>query len=80
MPMLYIRSVHSADIGVMSGAVLFVEEDMKIKTFQKELLVGSLNLVSLLGGAFAGRLSDQIGRKGEFLVCLVNVVCQRGPT
>lgn len=49
---------------------------MKIRTFQKELLVGSLNLVSLVGGAFAGRLSDYVGRKGEVIAAASAGTCQ----
>ncbi|KAH7427236.1 hypothetical protein KP509_10G035200 [Ceratopteris richardii] len=47
----------------MSGALLFVSQDLKLDVVQQEIVVGSLNLVSIVGGAMAGRLSDWIGRK-----------------
>ncbi|KAF4365426.1 hypothetical protein F8388_012791 [Cannabis sativa] len=51
------------DIGVMSGAVLFIKEDMKITSTQVEILVGSLNVCSLIGSLASGKTSDWIGRR-----------------
>ncbi|KAI4380412.1 hypothetical protein MLD38_006607 [Melastoma candidum] len=56
------------DIGVMSGAILYIREDMKINSAQVEVLVGSLNVVSLLGSLAAGRISDTIGRRLTILL------------
>ncbi|KAL6213572.1 hypothetical protein ACLB2K_013019 [Fragaria x ananassa] len=51
------------DIGVMSGAAIFIKDDLKISDVQVEVLVGILNLYSLIGSAAAGRTSDWIGRR-----------------
>eukprot|EP01018_Ginkgo_biloba_P001612 Gb_04388 [translate_table: standard] len=51
------------DVGVMSGAILFIQEDLHLKEVEEEVLVGSLNIVSLVGAAVAGRTSDAIGRR-----------------
>jgi len=51
------------DVGVMSGAVIFIKEDLKISDVQVEVLIGSLNIISLVGAALAGRTSDAIGRR-----------------
>ncbi|KMZ62466.1 putative Sugar transporter [Zostera marina] len=51
------------DVGVMSGAILFIHEDLKITEVQQEILVGCLSVVSILGSLAAGRASDVIGRK-----------------
>lgn len=51
------------DIGVMSGAALFIKQDLKISSVQQEILVGSLNLFSLIGSLAAGKTSDCIGRR-----------------
>nr|CAD1832470.1 unnamed protein product [Ananas comosus var. bracteatus] len=51
------------DIGVMSGAVLFIQKDLKISDTQVEVLTGILNLYSLVGSFAAGRTSDWIGRR-----------------
>ncbi|MCO5612211.1 hypothetical protein L7F22_066474 [Adiantum nelumboides] len=59
------------DIGVMSGALLFVADDLKLNTVQEEVIVGSLNLVSIFGGAIAGRLSDAIGRRYSMMLASI---------
>ncbi|KAF9609427.1 hypothetical protein IFM89_016227 [Coptis chinensis] len=51
------------DTGVMSGAAIFIQEDLQINDVQLEVLVGTINLYSLVGSALAGRTSDWIGRK-----------------
>ncbi|RWR77407.1 putative polyol transporter 6 [Cinnamomum micranthum f. kanehirae] len=51
------------DIGVMSGAVLFIKDDFKITSTQIEILIGSLNICSLLGSLASGKTSDWIGRR-----------------
>ncbi|KAK2645683.1 hypothetical protein Ddye_020878 [Dipteronia dyeriana] len=49
------------DIGVMSGAVLFIRENLKITSIQVEILVGTLNVCSLIGSLASGKTSDYIG-------------------
>ncbi|KVH93903.1 polyol transporter 5-like [Cynara cardunculus var. scolymus] len=51
------------DIGVMSGAVLFIKDNLKVSSTQIEILVGSLNVCSLIGSFASGRTSDWIGRR-----------------
>ncbi|XP_051152471.1 polyol transporter 5-like [Andrographis paniculata] len=51
------------DIGVMSGAALFIKENLGISSVQEEILVGSLNVFSLFGSLAAGKTSDWIGRR-----------------
>ncbi|GLT47937.1 hypothetical protein SLA2020_215900 [Shorea laevis] len=51
------------DVGVMSGAIIFIQEDLNITEVQEEVLVGILNIVSLLGSLAGGKTSDLIGRK-----------------
>lgn len=51
------------DVGVMSGAILFIQEDLNITEVQQEILVGILSIVSLIGSLLGGRSSDSIGRK-----------------
>ena len=52
-----------ADIGVMSGAVLYIRENLDISSTQIEILVGSLNVCSLIGSLASGKTSDWIGRR-----------------
>ncbi|XP_006350047.1 probable polyol transporter 4 [Solanum tuberosum] len=51
------------DVGVMSGAILFIQQDLKITEVQQEVLVGVLSIISLIGSLAGGRTSDAIGRK-----------------
>ncbi|XP_022762388.1 polyol transporter 5-like [Durio zibethinus] len=51
------------DIGVMSGAIIFIKDELKINDVQVEILVGILNLYCLVGSCVAGRTSDWIGRR-----------------
>ncbi|OMO65139.1 Sugar/inositol transporter [Corchorus olitorius] len=64
------------DVGVMSGAIIFIQEDLKISEFQEEILVGILSIVSLLGSLAGGKASDAIGRK--WTMALAAIVFQSG--
>ncbi|WZZ70618.1 hypothetical protein YC2023_081988 [Brassica napus] len=63
------------DSGVMSGAAIFIKEDLKLSDVQLEILMGILNIYSLVGSGAAGRTSDWIGRRytivlaGAFFFC-----------
>lgn len=65
-----------ADVGVMSGAIIFIQEDLKISEIQEEVLVGILSIVSLLGSLAGGKTSDGIGRKRT--IALASIVFQSG--
>ncbi|KAF5778456.1 putative major facilitator, sugar transporter, major facilitator superfamily [Helianthus annuus] len=47
----------------MSGAQKYIQKDLHCSDTQIEILVGILNLYSLVGSAAAGRTSDWIGRR-----------------
>lgn len=51
------------DIGVISGAILYIRENLKLSSIQEEILVGSLNVCSLIGSLLSGKTSDLIGRR-----------------
>ncbi|XP_068654692.1 polyol transporter 5-like [Aristolochia californica] len=59
------------DIGVMSGAIIFIQDDLKVSDVQIEILAGILNVYSLLGSAAAGRTSDWIGRRYTIVLAAV---------
>ncbi|XP_023007056.1 polyol transporter 5-like [Cucurbita maxima] len=59
------------DIGVMSGAAIFIKDDFQLSDIKIEILVGILNLYSLIGSAAAGRTSDWIGRRYTMVVAAV---------
>ncbi|ESW24826.1 hypothetical protein PHAVU_004G163600 [Phaseolus vulgaris] len=56
------------DIGVMSGAALFIRQDLKITSVQVEILIGCLNVCSLFGSLASGKTSDWIGRRYTIIV------------
>lgn len=60
-----------ADIGVMSGAALFIKDNLKITTTEVEILIGSLNICSLLGSLASGKTSDWIGRRYTIVLASV---------
>ncbi|CAL1369029.1 unnamed protein product [Linum trigynum] len=60
------------DIGVMSGAVIYIKDQFSISDVQVELLVGTLNIYSLFGSIAAGRSSDWIGRRYTFVIAATN--------
>ncbi|KAM6567299.1 hypothetical protein CsatA_026427 [Cannabis sativa] len=64
------------DVGVMSGAILFIQEDLKITEVQQEVLVGILSIISLFGSLAGGKTSDVIGRK--WTMGLAAVIFQLG--
>ncbi|KAL9253316.1 Polyol transporter 5-like protein [Drosera capensis] len=56
------------DIGVMSGAGIYIKKDMNLSDVQIEILSGIINIYSLIGSAAAGRTSDWIGRRYTIVV------------
>ncbi|CAO2813441.1 unnamed protein product [Amaranthus hypochondriacus] len=51
------------DIGVMSGAAIYIQKDWNLSDTKIQFLVGTLNIYSLFGSFAAGRTSDWIGRR-----------------
>ncbi|CAK7329727.1 unnamed protein product [Dovyalis caffra] len=56
------------DVGVMTGANIYIQHDFKLSDFQVALLVGTFNLYCLVGSAVSGRISDWIGRRYSIVV------------
>ena len=61
------------DIGVMSGAKRLIAADLSLTSWEVSMLVGSLNLISGLGGLWSGFLADSIGRRAT--AALSSAVC-----
>ncbi|KAK7346446.1 hypothetical protein VNO80_20965 [Phaseolus coccineus] len=59
------------DTGVMSGAMIFIKDDIGTSDTQQEVLAGILNLCALVGSLAAGRTSDYIGRRYTILLASV---------
>ena len=64
--------VHAhADTGVMSGATLYIKQDLHVSDVQIEILVGTINIYSLVGSAIAGKTSDMVGRRYTIVIAAV---------
>src|SRR3954453_20068668 len=51
------------DTGVISGALLFIKDDLHASSFEQQAAVGSLLLGAVGGAILSGWLADKIGRK-----------------
>lgn len=56
------------DTGVISGALLFINQSFQTTTLMKEIIVSSVVLGALVGAIFSGRLADSFGRRSMLLV------------
>lgn len=56
------------DTGIISGALLFIEQDFVVSTELKELIVSSVLLGAMFGSPISGRLSDIYGRRKMMLI------------
>src|ERR671918_182283 len=59
------------DTGVISGALLFIPNDFKLSPFLEGAIVAGLLLGAMLGAAFAGRLSDRMGRRRLIIIAAI---------
>jgi len=51
------------DIGVISGAILFIQRDFSLSPGMEEIVVSSVLLGSLIGAGVGGVLADRLGRR-----------------
>jgi SP family galactose:H+ symporter-like MFS transporter len=70
-PLVYVAAAISAlggmlfgyDIGVISGAILFINKQFSLSPTMEEIVVSSVLLGSLVGAAAGGMLADRLGRR-----------------
>lgn len=55
---------------IISGALLFLSNDLKLTVFQQELVVSTLLVGALFGALFSGLLTDSFGRKKALFVTI----------
>ncbi|XP_034682814.1 probable polyol transporter 6 isoform X2 [Vitis riparia] len=67
-----ISIIFGYDTGVMSGAMLFIKEDLKVNDTQVSVLAGILNVCALVGSLAAGRTSDFLGRR--YTIVLASII------
>ena len=59
------------DTGVISGAILFISQELRLTPFLEGLVVASLLLGAAVGAASAGPLSDRLGRRNLVIVAAI---------
>jgi SP family sugar:H+ symporter-like MFS transporter len=59
------------DTGVISGAILFINQELELTPFLEGLVVSSILLGAAIGAASAGPLSDGLGRRNLILIAAV---------
>ena len=59
------------DTGVISGAILFISQELRLTPFLEGLVVASLLLGAAVGAASAGPLSDRLGRRNLVVIAAI---------
>ncbi|NNM87519.1 MAG: sugar porter family MFS transporter [Phycisphaerae bacterium] len=62
------------DIGVISGAILFIKKDFSLSLGMEEIVVSAVLLGSLMGAAIGGFLADRFGRR-KLLILTAMAFC-----
>ena len=78
-PLVYVAAAISAlggmlfgyDIGVISGAILFIKRQFSLSSSMEEIVVSSVLLGSLIGAAAGGLLADRLGRRRLSIVTAI---------
>ncbi len=67
--------LYGYDTGVISGALLFIKNDIPLTSFTEGLVVSSMLVGAIFGPGFSGPLSDKLGRrKLVFVIAIVFIV------
>ena len=67
--------LYGYDTGVISGALLFIEDDIPLTSFLEGLVVSSLLVGAIAGAGMSGYVSDRFGRRRVvFVIALIYIV------
>jgi MFS family permease len=59
------------DTGIISGALLFIQDDFGLSDTAQQIVVASLLLGAVFGALIGGPLSDRIGRRNAIMIAAV---------
>ncbi|WP_181780289.1 sugar porter family MFS transporter [Pseudonocardia pini] len=57
------------DTGVISGALLYLRDDLQLTALSEGVVVSSLLFGAMFGALFGGRIADRLGRRTGLLLC-----------
>ncbi|HLR09646.1 MAG TPA: sugar porter family MFS transporter [Bacillota bacterium] len=67
--------LYGYDMGVISGALLFIKNDIPLTSFTEGLVVSSMLIGAIFGSGFSGPLSDWMGRrKLVFIISILYII------
>lgn len=67
--------LYGYDMGIISGALLFIKDDIPLNSFTEGLVVSSMLVGAIIGSGFSGPLSDKFGRrKMVFMISIVFIM------
>ncbi|MDY0394620.1 sugar porter family MFS transporter [Virgibacillus halophilus] len=67
--------LYGYDMGVISGALLFIKDDIPLTSFTEGLVVSSMLIGAIVGSGFSGPLSDRMGRRRVvFMVSVIFII------
>ncbi|HEX8101769.1 MAG TPA: sugar porter family MFS transporter [Solirubrobacteraceae bacterium] len=77
--------LYGYDTGIISGALLQIEDDFDIGSAMKQIIAASILLGAVIGALVCSRVSEQRGRRGTILVLAViftlgAILCALAPT
>ena len=59
------------DTGVISGALLYLRDDLQLSSLEEGTVVSSLLFGAVLGALLGGKSADALGRRGTILICAI---------
>lgn len=67
--------LYGYDTGVISGALLFINEDIPLNSFTEGLVVSSMLIGAIVGSGASGPMSDRLGRRRVvFIIAIIYIV------
>jgi len=67
--------LYGYDMGVISGALLFIKDDIPLNSFTEGLVVSSMLVGAIIGSGSSGPMSDRLGRRRVvFIIAIIYIV------